>query len=136
MANPYDMALRERAVKAYASGEGSYAQLADVFDLDHRTLERWVARWRDTGSVAPRPKGGGWRCPIDLAVLRTVARAGPDATLAELCWEYNRRVPQAHRTTRASLHRALTRDGFVHKKNARGRAKSTGPMWRQNARRS
>ena len=125
MPNPYDVALRERAVRAYERGEGSYADLAAVFNLDHRTLERWVARWRATGSVAPRPKGGGWPCPIDMEVLQTVVRAVPDATLEELCWLYNRRVPNARRTTRASLHRALTRAGFVLKKNARGRASGT-----------
>src|SRR2546425_20049 len=136
MPNPYDVALRERAVKAYESGEGSYAQLAALFDLDHRTLERWVARWRATGSVAPHPKGGGWPCPIDMDMLHAVARAAPDATLEELCWLYNRRVPHAHRTTRASVHRALKRAGFVLKKNARARVRSTGRMWQPSARRS
>ena len=57
MPNPYDLALRERAVTAYERGEGSYAQLAALFDVDHRTLERWVARWRDTHSVAPHRRG-------------------------------------------------------------------------------
>ena len=46
MPNPYDLALRERAVTAYERGDGSYARLAALFDVDHRTLERWVARWR------------------------------------------------------------------------------------------
>jgi len=76
MPNPYDLALRERAVTAYERGEGSYAQLAALFDVDHRTLERWVARWRDTQSVAPQPRGGGWPCPIDVTVLRAVVRDG------------------------------------------------------------
>jgi transposase len=69
MPNPYDVALRERTVKAYERGEGSYADLAALLNVDHWTLERWVARWRKTGSVAPRPKGGGWRCPIDMDVF-------------------------------------------------------------------
>jgi transposase len=136
MPNPYDVALRQRAVHAYVSGEGSYGELAMLFDVDHRTLERWVARWRRTRSVTPLPKGGGWRCPIDLAVLHAVVRDGPDATLAELCWEYNRRVSTARRTTRASFHRAMVRADFVHKKNGRGRAKWIGPTSRRSVRRS
>jgi transposase len=136
MPNPYDVALRERAVKAYESGEGPYAELAELFRVDRRTLERWVARWRATGSLVPHAKGGGWHCPIDMEVLHAVVRAGPDATVSELCWEYNRRVPRAHRTTRASFHRALRRAGFVLKKNARARAKSTGQTWQPSARRS
>ena len=89
MPNPYDLALRERAVTAYERGDGSYAQLAALFDVDHRKLERWVARWRDTQSLAPQPRGGGWPCPIDVTVLRAVVRDGPDATVTELCWKYN-----------------------------------------------
>ena len=126
MPNPYDVSLRKRAVLAYERGEGSYTELAGLFDLNPRTLERWVARWRTAESFEPRPRGGGWRSPIDLAVLRVLVRAGPDATLAEMCREYNRRVPRRQRTTRASLHRALVRAGFVVKKNARARRRSIG----------
>ncbi len=85
MPNPYDVALRERAVHAYARGEGSYAVLAALFKVDHRTLERWVACWRATGSVAARPRGGGWSCPIDMEVLLATVREKPDGTLEELC---------------------------------------------------
>ena len=134
MPNPYDVALRERAVRAYESGEGSYKALAALFKVAHRTLERWVARWRVTGSVAPRPKGGGWQGPIDLEMLQRVVRESPDAPLRELCRTYNRRVSRAQRTTRASFHRALKRAGFVLKKNARGRARSTARMWQPSAR--
>src|SRR2546430_8285472 len=136
MPNPYDVALRERAVTAYERGEGSYAQLAALFDVDHRTLERWVARSRDTQSVAPQPRGGGWPCPIDVTVLRAVVRDGADATVTELCWEYNRRVPSARRTARSSFHRALRRAGFVLKKKSRAPAQVTRREAPGNARRS
>ncbi len=91
----------------------------------HRTLERWVAQWRLRGSVAPRPKGGGWRCPIDLGVLRQVVAATPDATSAELCATCNRRVARLQRTTPTSFRRAMHREGYVLKKNGRGRVRST-----------
>ena len=38
--NPYDVALRERAVTAYKAGGGSYADLATAFAIAKRTLER------------------------------------------------------------------------------------------------
>ena len=136
MPNPYDMALRERAVAAYERGEGSYATLATLFDLDHRTLERWVARRRATGSVAATPKGGGWRCPIDLGMLHRVIGEAPDATVAELCWEYNRRVPRPRRTTSTRFRRAMHREGYVFKKNAHGRAKLIARMCTRSVRRS
>ncbi len=136
MPNPYDVALRQRAVLAYERGEGSYADVAALFDVHPRTLERWVARWRVAESVEPHPRGGGWHSPIDVAVLRVLVREGPDATVAEMCAEYNRRVRKAARTTPTSFHRALVREGFVVKKNARGRVRSTGRMWWPNASRS
>jgi transposase len=136
MAEPYDLALRERAVRAYNAGEGGYHRLADLFGIAYRTLQRWVAQERTTGSVAPQEKGGGWPCPIDVEVLKTVVREAPDSTVAELCWEYNRRVPTAQRTTARSFRRVMGRVGFVLKKNAHGRANSTGRMWRQSAPRS
>jgi transposase-like protein len=109
MPNAYDVELRRRAVLAYERGEGSYRQLAELFDLNPRTLERWVARWRVAYSVEPLARGGGRRSPIDLAVLHVLAREGPDATVAEMCREYNRRVRRAQRTSPAGFHRALVR---------------------------
>ena len=125
MSQSYDVVFRERAVAAYNAGEGAYHGLARVLGIGYRTLQRWVALERATGSVAPRPDGGGWRCPIDLKVLEAVVREAPDDTVAELCRTYNRRVPRAARTTRTSFGRAMRRADFVLKKNARGRASGT-----------
>ena len=125
MPQAYDVVFRERAVAAYHAGEGGYHDLARVFDIGYRTLQRWVAQERATGSVAPQPDGGGWRCPIDLTVLEAVVREAPDDTVAELCRTYNRRVPRAARTTRTSFGRAMRRADFVLKKNARARVNGT-----------
>jgi len=134
MSQAYDVVFRERAVAAYNAGEGGYHELARVLGVGYRTLQRWIAQERATGSVAPRPNGGGWHCPIDLAVLESVVREVPDATVAELCWLYNRRVPRAQRTTRTSFGRAMDRVGFVLKKNGPGRVKSIGRTSRRSAR--
>ncbi len=136
MANAYDVAFRERAVAAYERGEGSYADLAALFLIDHRTLERWVARKRTTGSAAAFPKGGDWRCPIAMDELHAVITARPDGTIAELCRADNRRVRRTRRTTPTSFRRAMRRVGYVFKQNGRGRAKSTARMSAANARRS
>ena len=136
MPNPYDVALRERVVAAYDAGTGTALEVAHLFGLGHRTVQRWVTRWRTTGSVAASPKAGGRRSPIDLAVLEDLMTETPDATCAELCWAYNRHVPRAQRTTLTSLWRARRRTGYVLEKNGRGRAKSTGLMSTRNARRT
>jgi transposase-like protein len=125
MSQSYDVRFRERAVAAYNAGEGGYHDLARLFDIGYRTLQRWVAQERATGSVAPQPNGGGWRCPIDLEVLEAVVREAPDDTVAELCRTYNRRVRRAARTTRTSFGRAMRRADFVLKKSGRGQASGT-----------
>src|SRR5256712_14135701 len=112
MADAYDVVFRERAVAAYNAGEAGYHRLADLLGIAYRTLQRWVAQERATGSVAPRPNGGGWRCPIDLRVLEAVVREAPDATLAETCWADNPRGPPSAPTTRPDLRRGVRPRGF------------------------
>jgi transposase len=136
MANAYGIDLRERAVRAYRRGDGTLLEVAATFAIDPRTLQRWIAHERATGSLVPKPKAGGWRYPIDLAQLHVVIAAAPDATVAELCWEYNRRAPAVARTTDTSFRRAMHREGYVRKKNGRGRARSIGRTSTRSARRS
>jgi transposase len=129
MSQSYEITFRERAVAAYHAGEGGYHELARLFGVGYRTLQRWVALERATGSVAPRPNGGGWRCPSDMTMLEMIVREAPDATLAELCWAYNRRVPPSVRTTRTSFGRAMRRANFVLKKTRA--AERVGPSGRR-----
>jgi transposase len=127
MANAYGVDLRERVVRAYRRGDGTLVEVATTFAVDPRTLQRWIAHERATGSLVPRPKAGGWRCPIALPLLHAVIGAAPDATIAELCRAYNRRAPAAAATTVSSFARAMRREGYVLKKNGRGRVRSIGP---------
>ncbi len=134
MPNPYDVALRERAVTAYEAGGGSYTELAAAFAIGTRTLERWVARQRATGEVSPLPKRGGWRSPVRFPTLHAVVQARADATCEELRRAYNRSVGRGQRVSRSAIARALRRAGYVFKKNGRGRVKSTGQMSAPNGR--
>ena len=124
MANPYPTVLRERAVRTYEDGLETYADVADQFGVGVATLERWVRRGRETGSVAPLPKGGGWRSPVDLPVLHALVGARPDTTTGELTRAYNRRVGRAARVHRSSILRALQRSGYVFNKNDPGQPNS------------
>ena len=40
MPNPYDVALRERVVAAYDAGTGTALEVAHLFGLGHRTVQR------------------------------------------------------------------------------------------------
>lgn len=114
---PYPIELRERAVHAYVSGAGSYTAVAAHFGIARRILQNWVQRWRETGSVAPKPLSGGNRSPVSLPVLQGVLAERADLTTHELAAIYNRRVPREGRVHRSSILRALHRAGYVFKKN-------------------
>jgi len=136
MPNPYDVALRERAVAAYEAGAGSYADVSLVMAISQRTLERWVAKLRATGDVAALPKGGGWRSPVDLAILHGLVAERADATGAELRRRYNQCVPRRDRVSVSAIVRALKRAGYVLKKKGRVRVRSTGRTSTRSAKRS
>src|SRR6188472_1200956 len=121
MPNPYPVALRERAVRAYEDTTETYVEVAERFHLGVNTVVRWVQRARETGDVAPRAKGGGWRSPVDWALVERLVKAQPDRTLEELTRAYNREAPAAARVHRSSIIRALRTRGYVFKKNAAGR---------------
>ena len=135
MPGPYDTAFRGRAVAAYEAGEGGYHELAALFCVGYRTLQRWVAQYRATESVAPRPRGGGWLSPIDPIVLHAVIRECPDGTSDELSRAYNRRVGRDGRTSPRSVRRALRREGYVVKKNGAVQVNATDPTFSGAARR-
>jgi transposase len=133
MPAPHDPGFRGRAVAAYEAGEGTYHELAKLFGIGYRSLQRWVAQYRATESIDPRPPGGGWRSPIDPIVLHALIRECPDATSDEVAREYNRRVGRDGRTSARSVRRALRREGYVVKKNGAVRVNATDPTFSVSA---
>ena len=84
---PYSMDLRERIVAAIDRGEHSLRQIAHIFSVNLSFLVRLLQRRRATGSIQPKPHGGGPPPKLDRAAvrrLRTLVRKQPDATLTEL----------------------------------------------------
>lgn len=81
------MDLRERVLDAYDRGEGTQEELAQIFRVSSRWIQKLLARRRRTGSIEPRPYGGGRQAVItgeQVEQLRDTVRLKPDATLAEL----------------------------------------------------
>ena len=93
MPNPYPRELRVRAVRAYESRTEPYPVIAARFEIGPATLMRWVQRQRETGTVDPLAKGGGWVSPVAWAVLKPLIDAKPDQTCEELTRAYNRVAP-------------------------------------------
>ena len=83
----YSNDLRKKIVEAYQKKVGSLRKLADRFGVSFSFVARLVKRFRETGSVAPKPHRGGAKSKLDLVdlfTLRDLANEHPDATLAEL----------------------------------------------------
>ena len=89
---PYPLELRQRIVDAVDRQLGTINEIAENFDMTERCLYQWLALRRETGTVAPRPHGGGAKAKLDAPRLQKLAALSadyPDATLSELCKKFN-----------------------------------------------
>ena len=84
---PYSDDLRQRVLETVQRREGSLRQIARRFLVSLSFVVRLLQTLRRTGSIAPKPHGGGHPAalgPEDLEQLRQLIREQPDATLEEL----------------------------------------------------
>jgi transposase len=117
MPAPYSQDLRRKIVEAHAKGR-SQAQLVDDFGVSASFVATLVKRFKQTGSLAPKPHGGGRRPALDTSGKQAVVemvRAQPDATIAELrarvCEQFGATV------SKSAMGRALTALGLPRKKS-------------------
>ena len=122
----YGIDLRQRVVEAYEAGEGSVRELAERFAVHRNTVLSYLRAFRQTGSLAPRPRGGGAPRKLDdaaLARLDALVERSNDRTQAELADALAREAGvEVHRAT---VGRALRRLRLTRKKKrpARHRAR-------------
>jgi transposase len=83
----YSLDLRERVVASVENGECNIPAAARRYKVSEPSIERWLARKRRTGDVAPLAHAGGpsRKLAAAEAVIRAAVKAQPDATLEELC---------------------------------------------------
>lgn len=108
--------LRERIVAAVERGGYTLRQLAALFAVDVSVIVRLQQRKRQTGSIAPKPHGGGRARKLDEAAqdrLLQLVRQQPDATLAEL------RQQLGVVCGLTTIHRTLQRRGITRKKKSK-----------------
>jgi transposase len=123
VAAPTPPKIRRAIVRAVRKQRLTYEQTAELLGVGRATVSRVLSQQRRTGSVAPRPSGGGWRSPIQgrlAALLRSIVTQMPDATVDELTAALTSRVDI--QTSRSGVLRALHRMGFSRKK-------SPSPHW-------
>ena len=106
--------LRERVVRAVDRGEWTQQQIAERFGVSTAWIKKLLKQRRETGSIAPRPHGGGRRPKYEGRVLKRLEqelRRQPDATLEEL------RDRTRRDASVMAVYRALKRLGSRRKKN-------------------
>jgi transposase len=115
---PYSLDLRQRVVEAYEHKEGSLRSIARRFKVSLNTVLAWVQHFRQTGSVAPKPHGGGGTPRIDAQgreKVRQLVTEQSDATLQELCERYEQQQ-QGVRVSQATMCRTLQKLKLSRKK--------------------
>jgi transposase len=83
----YSQDLRQRILDTVQGGDGTLGQIARRFLVSVSFITRLLQLHRSTGSLEPRPHGGGNPAvlgPEDLEQLRELVPKQPDATLEEL----------------------------------------------------
>lgn len=88
MPAPLSMDLRQRIISAYEAKEGSQRQLAERFKVSLSFIRDLRRHQRETGTVEPKPHGGGAVAKLtqeQLPLVAALVTAQPDALLSELC---------------------------------------------------
>jgi transposase len=118
MPKSYSADLRERVIEAVEMGASRH-EAAERFEISVSSAVKWHQWWRESGSAAPKPRGGSLS-PLDKCVGRVLAVIAehPDLTLIETVAELNRR---RIRTSKSALSRFFARHGITLKKKPSGR---------------
>lgn len=104
----------------------TYAETAEMLGIGEASVSRILRRHRETGSVAPKSRGGGRVSPITGAVaeqLVLLAQDMPDATIQEMLEALVERT--GIETSESAVKRALHRLGFSRKEKSSSRQSAT-----------
>ena len=111
---PTPIALRKRIVAARTQDGQSMGKIAERFKIPKGTVQRILERYRDSGSVEPKPQNPGRKPAFskeDLWRLKNYILANQDATLEEL------RARSRVNVSIVSFHNVIKKLGFTRKKN-------------------
>ena len=117
--------IRERVVSAVEGGM-TRRSAATRFGVAPSTAIKWVDRWRRTGDIGPRPRGGdhrSHRIEAHAEEILALIVGTPDTTLAELA----EHLEETHGVVvaQSTIWRLLDRRGMTFKKKPRTRASNS-----------
>jgi transposase len=112
----YSTDFRQKVVQAYKAGRGSQRALAGLFGVSWSFVQELLQRYRQTGSVAAKPQGGGPPSKVAShgAEIARLHREQPDASLAEGCEQFAKRTHV--RVSRMTMSRAVARLALTREK--------------------
>jgi transposase len=117
----YSLDLRTRSVDAVDRHVGSQGEVAALFGVSRTWVKKLLRQRRETGSVAPKPHGGGQLPKLDTkkeeAVRSYMLDVKNDASLAEVQTYVARRWKVG--ISQATVSRLLARLGLPRKKKLR-----------------
>lgn len=118
---PTSIDLRKRIVAARVEDGQSMGQIAERFRIAKGTVQNILERYRDAGTVEPKPQNAGRKPAFSAQALQRLegdVLRHPDATLSEL------RTRSAVAVSLVTVHRTLKKLGFTRKKSLYVRANS------------
>ncbi len=117
MGAPYSEDLRKRVLVAVDGGMSKWG-VHQVFGISRSTIDDWLKRRAETGSVKAKTVYDRGRAPMvaDTPKLRAFLTAHEGKTLAQLAasWE----AEQGQRVSVKTFHKTLQRLGYTRKKRA------------------
>jgi transposase len=117
--------LRKRVVAARQVDGQSLGQIAERYQLPKSSVQTILEHCRETGSLAPKPHGGGRKAAFlgeHLQALEVDLVQRPDATLEQL------REQSGLPVSLVAVHNAVKKLGFTRKKSLYVRASSSEAM--------
>lgn len=116
--------VRQRAIEAYRSGQGTQQDIAMMFGITPRAFRKWWRACTQENRVEPRKRGHNPAAfsGDNLTALDCYVSAHPDATLAELQEVFSDRVTCSDVT----IHNTLKRLGWTYKKSGYVRVSKIG----------
>ena len=127
---PTSIDLRKRIVAARLKDCQSMGQIAERFGIAKGTVQNIIERYRDAGTVDPKPANAGRKAAFVGALLKRLAQDvldHPDSTLTEL------RDRSGLAVSLVTVHNTLRRMGFTLKKSPCAPRNNAGGMSLNNA---
>lgn len=122
---PTSIDLRKRVVAARTEDGQSMGEIARRFKVPKGTVQNILERFRDSGTVEPKPQNAGRKSAFSAKALRKLEKAverRPDATLEEL------RDGSGVNVSTVAVHKILKKLGFTRKKSLYVRLSNAAEM--------